>query len=122
MNPAPFKVQSETLDGVWVIAVHGELDLSTAPELEKPLESALGSEGDALMIDLSGCEFIDSTGIALIVKAWQELGNDSNGSSGNRFALCCINDQVQRLLDITGLDSSIPAHPTREKALAELRG
>jgi anti-sigma B factor antagonist len=122
VNPAPFKAQSETLDGVRVIAVQGELDLSTAPELEKPLEAALGSEGSSLMIDLSDCEFIDSTGIALIVRAWQELGGGSNGSSGKGFALCCVTDQVQRLLDITGLGSSIPTYPTREKALADLRG
>jgi anti-anti-sigma factor len=122
MNPAPFKVQSETLDGVQIIAVRGELDLNTAPELERSLEAALGSNGSALVIDLSGCEFIDSTGIAMIVKAWQHLGHESNGQGRSRFAICCVNDQVQRLLDITGLESSIPTHPTRNEALAELRG
>jgi anti-sigma B factor antagonist len=121
LNPAPFKVQSETLDGVQVIAVRGELDLSTAPELEQPLEAAMESAGSGLVIDLAGCEFIDSTGIALIVRAWQQLGNDSNGADRNRFALCCVNDQVQRLLDITGLGSAIPTHSTRAEALAELR-
>jgi len=121
VNPAPFKVQSETLDGVRVIAVNGELDLNTAPELEQPLEAALGADGSALVIDLSGCEFIDSTGIALIVRAWQRLGHDSNGHSGSRFALCSVNDQVQRLLDITGLESTIPTHSTRDEALTELR-
>ncbi len=121
MNPAPFKVQSETLDGVRIIAVRGELDLNTAPELEQPLEAALNGDGGALVIDLSGCEFIDSTGIALIVRAWQQLGHESNGSAGGGFALCCVNDQVQRLLDITGLESTIPTHSTRDEALTELR-
>ncbi|HEY5054398.1 MAG TPA: STAS domain-containing protein [Solirubrobacterales bacterium] len=121
MNPAPFKVRSETLDGVRIIAVNGELDLNTAPELEQPLEAALAADGSALVIDLSGCEFIDSTGIALIVRAWQRLGHESNGH-GSRFALCCVSDQVQRLLDITGLESTIPTHSTRDEALAELRG
>jgi anti-anti-sigma factor len=123
VNPAPFKVQSETLDEVRIIAVRGELDLNTAPELEQPLEAALGDDGAALVIDLAGCEFIDSTGIALIVRAWQQLGGKSNGRDGRgRFALCCVNDQVQRLLDITGLESTIPTHSTRDEALTELRG
>jgi anti-sigma B factor antagonist len=122
VNPVPFKVQSETLGGVRIIAVAGELDLNTASELEQPLEAALASEGSALVIDLSGCEFIDSTGIALIVRAWQRLGRDSNGHRVSRFALCCVNDQVQRLLDITGLESTIPTHSTRDEALTELRG
>lgn len=122
MNPAPFKVQSETLDGVRVIAVQGELDLNTAPQLEESLDVALGSEGSTLVIDLSGCEFIDSTGIALIVRAWQQLNHVTNGEKRGRFALCCVSDQVRRLLDITGLESSIPTHSTREEALSELRG
>lgn len=121
MNPAPFKVQSETLDGVKLIAVCGELDLNTAHELEQPLDAALGSDRSALVIDLSECEFIDSTGIALIVRAWQRLGHDSNGQGRGGFALCCVNAQVQRLLDITGLESSIPTFSTRDEALTALR-
>jgi anti-sigma B factor antagonist len=122
VNPAPFKVQSETLDGVRIIAVQGELDLNTAPQLAEPLDAALGADGTALVIDLSHCEFIDSTGIALIVRAWQQLNHGDNGQAGGRFALCCVNNQVQRLLDITGLESSIPTHHSRDEALAELRG
>jgi anti-sigma B factor antagonist len=122
LNPAPFNVQSETQDGVWVVAVSGELDLHTAPGLDESLAEPLAAEGSALVIDLSECEFIDSTGIALIVRAWQRLNHEENGRSGGRFALCCVNDQVQRLLDITGLKSSIPTHDTREDAVGELRG
>jgi anti-sigma B factor antagonist len=121
VNPAPFKVQSETLDGVRVITVHGELDLDTAPQLEEPLQAALGSNGSPLVIDLAGCEFIDSTGIALIVQAWQRLNRVDDGQERGGFAICCINDQVQRLLDITGLKASIPTYPSRNDALAELR-
>jgi anti-sigma B factor antagonist len=122
VNPAPFKVQSETLDGVRVIAVQGELDLNTVPQLEEPLDAALASSSSTLVIDLSDCEFIDSTGIALIVRAWQQLNHVTDGQKRGRFALCCVNDQVRRLLDITGLESSIPTHSTREEALSELRG
>lgn len=107
---------------MWVISVSGELDLNTAPRLDDSLTEPLETEGSALVIDLSQCEFIDSTGIALIVKAWQRLDHDENGASANRFALCGVNDQVQRLLDITGLESSIPTHPTREDAIGKLRG
>jgi anti-anti-sigma factor len=122
LNPTPFNVKSETRDGVWVIAVSGELDLNTAPRLDESLAEPLESEKSALVIDLSACEFIDSTGIALIVRAWQKLNHDETGTTGNRFALCCVNDQVQRLLDITGLDASIPTHQTREDAIGKLRG
>lgn len=98
-----------------MVLVEGELDMNTAPQLERELEAPLADPGAVLLIDLSRCEFIDSTGIALIVRAWQQL--DGNG----RFALCGVGDQVARVLDITGLDSTIPSHPDRAAALTRLR-
>jgi anti-anti-sigma factor len=118
-TPNPFELQDEELDGVRVIAISGELDLSTAPRLEEPLEATMGSDS-ALLIDLTACEFIDSTGIALIVRAWQRLGG-GNGGNG-RFALCGLGDQVRRLLEVSGLESSLPTHGSRDEALAALRG
>lgn len=104
-----------------MIAVRGELDLSTAPELEGPLEQAAASGNGAVLVDLSECEFIDSTGIALIVRAWQRLDRDADGEGEGRVVICSYNDQVRRVLEITGLELSIPIHSTRDEALASLR-
>jgi anti-sigma B factor antagonist len=118
VSPIPFAASSaEIEDGIRVIVVRGELDLSTAPELEEPLEQAVSTGDASILIDLSACEFIDSTGIALIVRAWQRL--DGNG---NRVVICSANDQVRRVLEVTGLELSIPIHDNREEALAVLRG
>jgi anti-anti-sigma factor len=115
VSPAPFKVSSEQDAGTFVILVEGELDMNTAAELERELEEPLATPDSSLLIDLSRCEFIDSTGIALIVRAWQ-LRRDSG------FALCGVGDQVKRVLGITGLDETIPTHSSRQDALARLRG
>jgi anti-sigma B factor antagonist len=121
VNPVPFEVRSEELDGgIRAFTVRGELDMNTAPELEKGLEEALSEPGTSIMLDLSDCEFIDSTGIALIVRAWQRLNGNGDEGKG-RLVLCCINHQVRRLLKITGVESSISMHEQREAALAELR-
>jgi anti-sigma B factor antagonist len=121
VSPVPFEVASEELeDGIRAFTVRGELDMSTAPELERKLDEALADTSSSIVLDLSECEFIDSTGIALIVRAWQRL--DSNGQGdGGRLVLCCINHQVRRLLKITGVESSISMHEQRDAALAELR-
>jgi anti-anti-sigma factor len=111
----PFKVRSEQQEGVFIVAVEGELDMNTAADLERELEAPVTAARSPLLIDLSRCEFIDSTGIALIVRSWQAL--DGDGS----FALCGVGDQVRRVLDITGLEQTIPTHPNREQALARLR-
>ena len=119
MHPAPFAASSAQIDdGIRVVAVRGELDLSTAPELEGPLDQAVSASDASILIDLNECEFIDSTGIALIVRAWQNL--EGNGS-GHRLVICSDNDQVRRVLEVTGLELSIPIHGNREQALAALR-
>jgi anti-sigma B factor antagonist len=123
VHPAPFETSAAQLDdGTRVIAVRGELDLSTAPELEGPLEEAIAAGDASVLVDLSECEFIDSTGIALIVRAWQRLDRAADGDGEGRVVICSYNDQVRRVLEITGLELSIPIHSTRDDALAALRG
>jgi anti-anti-sigma factor len=120
VSPIPFEVRDEDLeDGVRALTVRGELDLNTAPELE---EALTGDGGDGVLVDLSECEFIDSTGIAVIVRAWQRLDRDAEGEGQGRLVLCCNNHQVQRVLKITGVESSISMHEKRDDALAELKG
>ena len=120
MNPVPFEVQYEELDdGIRAFTVRGELDMNTAPDLEQGLEDALEKSSASIILDLSACEFIDSTGIALIVRTWQRL---EDKGSGGKLVLCCCNHQVRRLLKITGVESSISMHEQRNDALAELRG
>jgi anti-sigma B factor antagonist len=123
VNPAPFEATAAQLDdGVRVVAVRGELDLSTTSDLEGPLEEAIASGDASVLIDLSECEFIDSTGIALIVRTWQRLDKAADGDGNGRVAICSANDQVKRVLEITGLESSIPIHDGKDEALAALRG
>lgn len=119
MTPAPFEVISEELEGgIRAFTVRGELDMSTAPELERGLERALADPAASIIVDLTECEFIDSTGIALIVRSWQQV--EGEGERG--LALCTQNHQVRRLLKITGVEGSIPMHESRDSAVAELRG
>jgi anti-sigma B factor antagonist len=124
VSPTPFEVKDESLDGgVLTLSVRGELDLNTAPELDQPLEKALEEGPDtSVLIDLSGCEFIDSTGIALIVRAWQRVDREAGGEGRGRLAICCSNEQVDRLLKITGVESSISMFEDRDSALADLQG
>jgi anti-sigma B factor antagonist len=119
VSPVPFEVVSEELeDGIRAFTVRGELDMNTAPELEQKLNTALDESSASMVLDLCECEFIDSTGIALIVRAWQRL--EASEGQG-RLVLCSHNHQVRRLLKITGVESSISMHEQRDTALAELR-
>jgi anti-sigma B factor antagonist len=122
VSPAPFEATAAQLDdGVHVISVRGELDLSNAGNLEPALGEAIASGEGSVLIDLTECEFIDSTGIALIVRAWQRLDSAAEGEGRGRFVICSDNTQVRRVLEITGLEHSMSIHENRDQALAALR-
>jgi anti-sigma B factor antagonist len=105
-----FAVSSEVVNGATVIAVRGELDLSTAPDLEESIRAA-GEAG--LVFDLGGCDFIDSTGIALLVRTSREASE-----AGRKVALCGLKEQVLRVLEIAAVEDLIPTRNSREEALA----
>jgi anti-anti-sigma factor len=102
--------------------VGGELDLSTARQLEEPLVEAVNSPKAAVLIDLTDCTFIDSTGIALIVRAWQRVDAAAGNGGEGGLVLCCQNEQVRRVLEVTGLEHSLRVLATRDEAVAALRG
>jgi anti-sigma B factor antagonist len=122
VGPAPFQASASDLEGgVRLLEVHGELDLSTAPQLEGPLDDAVSAADAAVLIDLAGCTFIDSTGIALIVRAWQRVDAAAGNGGKGGLVLCCQNEQVRRVLEVTGLERSLRVFPTRDEAAAALR-
>jgi anti-sigma B factor antagonist len=108
-----FKLMERDLrPGCREIQVEGELDLAVAAELEDALVRA-GAECQQILIGLEGCEFIDSTGIAAIVQAYNRVKGE-----GGRIAVCAPSDQVLRVLSVTGLTSNGLVFESREEALA----
>jgi anti-anti-sigma factor len=83
-----------------VITVGGELDLATAPQLEEALMPPLDG-GASVALDLRPLEFMDSTGVRVIVAA-----HLSAQEHGGALTVCAIPDgPVARVLEISGLDT-----------------
>jgi len=123
VGSAPFQASGSELEGgIRLLEVNGELDLSTATQLEGPLEAAISSPKAAVLIDLTDCTFIDSTGIALVVRAWQRVDAAAGNGGEGGLVLCCQNEQVRRVLEVTGLEHSLRVFGTRDEAVAALRG
>ena len=110
-----FRVDAESDGNLHTVMVHGELDQGTAPELRGALGSALGESTVAVLVDLSGCEFIDSTGLSLLVEAKRRLGEEQRS-----FGVCCPDAEVRRLLELTGIDEAVGLFETRDEAVAAL--
>jgi anti-sigma B factor antagonist len=87
-----------------LLVLRGELDADTCPRIEFELAQAEASDADRIVVDLSQVEFIDSTGIALLVAALRRSEQDSNRL---RFVPSQSED-VQRLLELCGLDGHLP--------------
>jgi anti-anti-sigma factor len=80
-----------------VLELHGELDLGSAPELERQLAEAEAEKPGRLLIDLGNLSFMDSTGLALMLRA-QQTAQDN----GHQLCLRPGSPQVQRLFELTG--------------------
>jgi anti-sigma B factor antagonist len=112
-----FSATSHSLDGnAYVVEVEGELDLATVGDLQDALDAPLRDDSSRVIVDLEGCGFIDSTGIRTLVSVHSALG----GRDGNDRALAIVSgeNEVRRVLGITGIDALIPIFGDREAALS----
>ena len=113
---ANFRVDAASHDGVHAVNVQGELDQATAPELRQILSQALESDDGPVFVDLSDCEFIDSTGLSLLIEVQRRLAEQDRG-----FAVCSPRTEVRRLLELTGIDAAVSLFDSRDDAIASLR-
>ena len=86
-----------------VISLCGELDLANADTAKTALDTSLAEDTSQVVIDMRELEFIDSTGIALLVAA---LGN--NGSETRVRFIPSSAPAVTRVLELTGLSERLP--------------
>ena len=111
------RVRVEPLgDGVSVVSLAGELDLSTLPDLEGPLFEELRTR-TGVVVDLTQLIFIDSSGIGLLIKA-SGLRSDP---AAMHIAIA-PESQVERVLGLTGVDRALPVTVGSDEALTALRG
>ena len=106
-------------DNVCVVRVSGEVDMSHEEELRRELRAAVEADAKGVVVDLTECEFIDSTGIRALL-----LSRDQQQSEGafGRLAVAASSEQILRILSVMGIEKVIPIRPTVEEAAAELSG
>ena len=108
-----FSVEEHNHGAASVLTVTGELDLRTSPELEDRLSRAFDAGAELVILDLRGIEFMDSTGLRVLLSAHQRAHE-----SGRRFALVRGADQVERVLTLTGVRDLLTVVDAPEELLA----
>ena len=93
--------------------------MSHEEELKAELRSAVENEAKGIVVDLTQCEFIDSSAIRALLLSRQQK-NPADGSES--LAVAASSDQILRILSVMGLDQVLPIKPSVEEAAAALSG
>ena len=99
--------------GRTVIAVSGEIDVYTAPRLREMLIRLVDEEKYHLIVDMEGVEFLDSTGLGVLVGGLKRVRSHDGG-----IDLVCTQGRILRIFRITGLSKVFSIFDSVEQALA----
>jgi anti-sigma B factor antagonist len=112
----PASVQIQTEDRSPVVVVTGEIDMATAPMLQRELTAAIDTTGGAVVLDLVEVTFFDSSGLRVAIVAHRDLNEQ-----GRRLAVVCDPaGHVRRTFTLAGLSEVLELHPSRAAALDSL--
>ena len=103
MSSAEFRIEVEGNGTSRTVKLHGECDIASAPGLREVLRPLIPPEVTQLTVDVSGLDFIDSTGLGVIVGALRRLRE-----AGGDLAVSGAKGAVLRVLEVTRLDRAIP--------------
>jgi len=96
-----------------VVAAAGEIDLNASPAFQQALLALLDRRPAALVVDLAGVSYMDSSGVASLVKVLSRAR-----TAGIRLVLAALTARVRSVLEITRLDTVFEICDTVEEALA----
>jgi anti-sigma B factor antagonist len=103
-----YRIELDEAGEVPVLVVKGDIDMASAPKLADAVAS---QPGQVLIADLSGVEFIDSTGLRALIAADELLA-----SREGRLLIVTTEGPVQRIIDLTGLDGRFDIFESVEAA------
>jgi len=110
-----FDIRTEQIDGAYVIALTGEVDLYTAPEFKQQLLDVIAKGGKDVIVDFSDTTFIDSTTLGVLVGGVKRLRTNDG-----QLSLVCSDRNITKIFEITGLDRVFTIYSTRDEAISKL--
>ena len=96
-----------------VLLLEGEIDLHVSPRVAVSLTQMITKKPEKLVVDLSRVNYIDSSGLAILIEAMQNMGE-----YGGKFALAGMQETVRSIFEIARLDQVFQIFPDVDAALA----
>ena len=116
--PPEFAVTEEPIDAErHVVAVRGEIDLFTAPELKQVLAEAIEGGRTRIVVDLTETTFLDSTALGVLIGAVKRLR-----SRDGALAIVNVDENIAKTFEITGLDQIFTILSSRDEAVSAVSG
>ena len=110
-----FKATRADLPHASGVAIEGEVDVAAVPALERALETAIEATAGGFVIDLTGVEFMDSSGLLAVLNARGVLAGEERA-----LAVVCPAGPVRTLLEVAGVSQLLVVYDSREEAEAAL--
>jgi anti-sigma B factor antagonist len=107
----PITTSVRRREGVAVVTIGGEIDLSTAPAFEAAIAGALDDGPPVLVIELSEVSFMASVGLRILAATHEKV------SKSAQVAIVANNPATSRPMQLTGLDKVMALYPTLDDAL-----
>lgn len=96
-----------------IVEVGGEVDVYTAPRLREAVVTAIDGGNIRLIVDVERVDFLDSTGIGVLVGALKKVR-----AQGGTLDIVCTQPRLLKIFDITGLDKVFGLHTSVAEAIA----
>ena len=114
-GPSAFAIERAPFEAPGVL-VRGEVDLATAPTLTEEIDAAMRDSAGAFVVDLCDVEFLDSTGVTVLLHARAFLARDERD-----LVVVCPPGPVLRIFEMAGIDDLFTIFDTRDEAAGSLQ-
>jgi anti-anti-sigma factor len=109
------EIDHKVENGIINIAIKGRLDAATSPAAEESIKKIMEGDENQLLFDFSDLEYLSSGGLRVILGASKEIRRRDG-----KVTLCCLNQYVNEIFEVSGFSAMIPIKDTVEEGLKEL--
>jgi anti-sigma B factor antagonist len=110
------QISERTESGIPVVSITGDIDLETSPKLRDHLKPFSSAKTPALLLDFTGVNYIDSSGLATLIEYFQAVQ-----AFKGKLALAALSPRVKNVFEIVRLEQIFSIHPDVPSALAALK-
>jgi len=108
-------VSTREVDGTLVVDLKGDLDTNTAPDAQEHIDGVIAGGASKLVINLADLEYTSSAGLRVFLATAKAMQ-----AGGGALAICCLNETVEEVFEISGFDAILNVFATEAEALEEV--